>query len=59
MIHVMACDVTIHNKHPTGITSEDWITELGGEEKSESPVSVHLQMFQAEFYFHAKHEAKL
>jgi len=33
MIYVTACDVNIHNKHPTGITSEDWITELRDKEK--------------------------
>jgi hypothetical protein len=33
--HVTACDVNIHKntKHPTGITSEEWITELRDVEK--------------------------
>jgi hypothetical protein len=31
--YVTACDVNIHNKHATGITNEEWITELREEEK--------------------------
>jgi hypothetical protein len=33
MMYVTACDVNIHNKHPKGITSEEWIIELREEEK--------------------------